>query len=97
MGIEAAVAAMAAMAGGSAIEQHNQAKQAQRAAADQAALQRQALTNLQAEPAPVIPVADDEASRRARRRSIATQMMRRGRQSTILTADTATGSDALGG
>lgn len=39
-----------------------------------------------------MPTPDDEAMRLARRRSIASQMQRRGRASTILTAD-----DVLGG
>ena len=46
-------------------------------------------------PAPelVMPIADDEAVKRARKRSIAAQLQRGGRESTILT----TGSDSLGG
>lgn len=44
-------------------------------------------------PAPVMPMADDEAVKRARKRSIAAQMGRRGRDSTILTDS----SDRLGG
>lgn len=52
------------------------------------------------EPAPTpapepqtMPVADDEAIRTARRRSIASQMKRSGRSSTMLSSD----SDTLGG
>jgi hypothetical protein len=41
---------------------------------------------------PVMPVADDEAIRRAKRRSIAKQLGRGGRSSTLLTD-----SDSLGG
>lgn len=44
---------------------------------------------------PPTPLPDDEAMRKARRRSITSQMARRGRASTILT-DQGTG-DALGG
>lgn len=44
-------------------------------------------------PTPVMPLADDEAVKRARRASIARQMSRGGRSSTILSS----GSDALGG
>lgn len=45
-------------------------------------------------PGPIVmPLADDEAVRRARRRGIAGQMGRRGRSSTMLTAD----SETLGG
>jgi len=44
-------------------------------------------------PEPVMPIADDEAVREARRRSIAAQMGRGGRQSTILSDD----STKLGG
>jgi len=35
-------------------------------------------------PAPVMPIADDEAVKRARRRSVASQMQRGGRTSTML-------------
>jgi hypothetical protein len=46
------------------------------------------------EPAPrVMPLADDDAVMRARRRSIAEQQRRAGRSSTMLTAE----SDSLGG
>lgn len=44
-------------------------------------------------PAPTMPIADDEAVRRAKRRSIAMQLARGGRSSTILTGD----GDKLGG
>lgn len=40
------------------------------------------------EKATVMPLADDEAVRRAKRRSIIQQRARRGRDSTILTGDT---------
>jgi hypothetical protein len=43
--------------------------------------------------APVMPIADDEAVRRARKQSIARQMGRGGRTSTMLTSD----SETLGG
>lgn len=47
-------------------------------------------------PPPVMPVPDDAAVQAAKRRSIAMQLQRRGRQSTILT-DPVTGGDGLGG
>jgi len=37
------------------------------------------------EPPPLMPIPDDEEAQKARRRSIAAQISRRGRQSTILT------------
>lgn len=77
-------------AGGSLIQQRKADK---RAEAD-AALQRATLAELQQEPPAVMPTVDDEATRRARRRSIASTMARRGRASTILT-DSGTG-DTLG-
>ena len=43
---------------------------------------------------PPTPMPDEEALKKARRRSISAQLGRRGRQSTILTD---TGGDALGG
>lgn len=49
------------------------------------AAQREALAAMQREPEPTMPTPDDEAVRRARRRSIARQLGARGRQSTILT------------
>ena len=61
----------------------------------QAAQQREALAALEAKPIAVIPNADDDATKAARRRSIAGQMQRRGRQSTLLT-DQDSGGDALG-
>lgn len=45
------------------------------------------------EVAPVMPIADDEAVRRAKKRAIAKQMGRGGRRSTILTEN----EDSLGG
>ena len=45
-------------------------------------------------PEKATPMPDDEALKKARRRSISAQLGRRGRQSTILTD---TGGDALGG
>lgn len=45
------------------------------------------------EPPPIMPVADDEATNRAKKKSIAAQVARRGRASTILTQN----EDAVGG
>lgn len=44
-----------------------------------------------------IPMPDPEAQARARRRSIAQQLGRRGRASTVLTTGADSGTDALGG
>lgn len=73
-------------------------QKAQKKADQDAALARQQMADLQsaaAAPKPVIPAANDEAVRRAKERSIASQIRRRGRASTILT-DTTAGTDALG-
>jgi len=90
MGVSPAWAAVAVSAT-AANTQRIQANQARRAAEAQAALEREALAKLQAEPEPAMPLDD---LRRSRRRSISAQMRRRGRASTILT-DTAS-TDALG-
>lgn len=45
------------------------------------------------EPPPVMPTADDDAVKRAKKKSIAAQVARRGRASTILTQN----DDAVGG
>lgn len=63
-------------------------------ASDAAKRERDALAALQAEPTPTMPTPDDETVRNARRRSIAGQLARRGRASTILTD--AGNTDALG-
>ena len=47
-------------------------------------------------PSPVMPTADDEAVKRARKKSLAAQYRRRGRSSTIL-SDAVTDSEKLGG
>lgn len=69
-------------------------RKATKAAQADAALERERLAALQAEPEPVVPTTDDETIRRSRQRSISAQMRRRGRTSTILTNSTAT--DPLG-
>ncbi len=48
-------------------------------------------------PPPVMPTPDDAAVRSAQRRSIAAQLARRGRQSTILTDPLGGGDSKLGG
>lgn len=58
---------------------------------DQAKVQAPALT-----PPTVMPVPDDQAVQQAKRRSIAAQMARRGRASTILT-DSQSSGETLGG
>ena len=96
MGIDPLTLGVMALAGGtgiSAIEQRKARKEAEK----QAALERESLAALQAEPTPempAIPRANDDATRRARRRSIASRM-RGGRQSTILTGGDV--SEPLGG
>jgi len=92
MAANAAYWAIAAVAAYGARDQHMDAQAAQSAAENQANEQRAALAELQSEPEPVIPLNDDDAARRARRRSITSQMRRRGRASTILTGGTDTGS-----
>lgn len=85
----------AAVTAGSAVSQHRDAKKAREEAERQAAEQREALAALESEPEVAMPTGDDEATRRARRRSISAQLRRRGRQSTILTGDDSSGT-ALG-
>lgn len=60
----------------------------------QAAQTRDALASLKKEPEPTMPSADDAATKAARSRSIAEQIRRRGRASTILTGSS--GPDSLG-
>lgn len=93
MGVSAAVGLGAAAFAG--FNQADEARRARHTAQDAGEANQKALEELQAKPLPVVPVADDKAMRDARRRSIAEQMRRRGRQSTILT-DTGAG-DTLGG
>lgn len=78
-----------------AASQAEEARKARKQAEQDAILQRQALADLQAEEKPVIPLGDDAAAKKARRRSIASLAQRRGRASTILTSDSVT-SDPLG-
>lgn len=93
MGISAGVAVGVGLF--SAVQGADDARRARHTAEAQAEQQTKAIQELQAKPQPVVPVADDRAMADARRRSIAEQMRRRGRQSTILT-DSGAG-DALGG
>ena len=72
----------------------HQSSEAKKDARRQAEQQQQALEALKREGTPAMP--DAEAQARARRRSIAGQLGRRGRASTILTSGSDTG-DALGG
>lgn len=82
------------VATGGAYSASRDAKRAREQAEAQAAAQREALAALESEPVPVVPLADDVASQRAKRRSISAQLRRRGRASTILTNPA--GSEALG-
>jgi len=93
MGVTA-MYAVAAVGAASAVDQHQSAKKARTAAEENAAKEREALAALQQEDEAPIPLADEDAIRKQRRRSIASQMRRRGRASTILT-DSGTG-DTLG-
>ena len=99
MGVSAAILAPAALAtvgaaavsgGLQASEMRKARKQAERLAAEE----RARIEALQREAESPMPLADDEEVRRARRRSITSQMRRRGRQSTILTSDAS--GDRLG-
>ena len=90
-----AIAAYIGTAAVTTAVQMNAAEGDREDAENQATLERQRLADLQAEEKPVIPLGDDAATKRSRRRSIASQMQRRGRQSTILTDDTQSG-DVLG-
>lgn len=65
--------------------QASASRSARRQAEQQAAQQQAALQAARAAPEPVLPRPDDEAVRRARKRSITAQLLRRGRASTILT------------
>lgn len=92
MGVSAAV-----VAGAAAINtgvQYYEGRKARKSAEAQAAAEREQMAQLANRKEPVIPEADDAATRAARRRSIAAQLRRRGRASTILTQDSA--SDTLG-
>lgn len=93
MGVETALLAVAAVSAYGAYEQRQDAKEARKQAERQAALDREAIAALKAEPTPAMPTSAD--ARRARRTSIAEQMRRRGRASTILT-DSTESSDVLG-
>lgn len=95
MGVSAAVTVAATVA--TAVQGADDARRARHTAEANAQKQADALAALKGEPAPVIPVADSKAVNDAKRRSIADQMRRRGRSSTILTGGNDTGaSDALG-
>lgn len=94
MGVEVATIAAIVGAGATAYGAL-QSREARKDAERQAAQQREALAALEAEPVPAVPTPDDDASKRARQRSISAQLRRRGRASTILTNQDS-GSDALG-
>ena len=77
-----------------AVKTYVDSQKAAKEAKKQAEQQQQALEAMKREGTPAMPDADAQA--RARRRSIAGQLGRRGRASTILTSGSDTG-DALGG
>jgi uncharacterized membrane protein YebE (DUF533 family) len=84
--VSASIAAVASV--GMSVYQSNQQRKAAEA---EAARQREAIAALEAKPQPVLaPQTDQEAARRS---SIKSQLLRRGRQSTILSD---TPSDTLG-
>lgn len=92
MGVSAAV-----IAGAAAVNtgvQYYEGRKARKSAEAQAAAEREQMAQIANRKEPVIPESDDAATRAARRRSIAAQIRRRGRASTILTQDSA--SDTLG-
>lgn len=91
MGISAAIIAGVSVV--STISSMDASRRAAHTAEDEAKRQREALAKLQAVPPPEMPIADSVLTDAARRRSITTQMARRGRASTILTDNT----DPLGG
>ena len=70
---------------------NKRAKNAQAAAKRQADEQTAALQALEQEPEAAIPTGDDQAIRRQRKRSIARQLARGGRSSTILTGESGAG------
>lgn len=95
MGISGAIIAGAMV--GSAVVGAREQRKARQAAEEQARLERESIEALQRELAASekpMPTPDDDAARRARRRSISGYARRRGRQSTILTGDVS--SDSLG-
>lgn len=94
MAANAAYWTIAAVAGATAVDQHESTRAARNEAEREAQRQRDALARMQQEAEPVMPLTDDASIRRARRQSITQQMRRRGRASTILT-DNAAG-DVLG-
>lgn len=93
MGLTAGIVA-AGIGAAAGVNQGLEARKARKSAEAQAAAEREALAALQQEPEPVMPVPDDKAMRDARRRSISSQMRRRGRASTLLSES---GGDGLGG
>lgn len=99
MGFSAAIAAAAVIGGSMAYGARQQRKMAQEEQR-QTEAERQRVEAVQREitaetVASPMPVPDSQDQRRAKRRSIADQMRRRGRASTILTGDGPT-SDPLG-
>ena len=84
------LAASVGVSGATAIDARNQRKKAE----NQARADAQLLADERAKPPPAIPD-PVEVTRGERRRSIAAQMRRRGRASTMLT-DTDSGGTALG-
>jgi hypothetical protein len=87
MGVNAALWVGAAIAAGSAAKNADDTRFAQHSAEDEAKRQRALMDKLQK---PLMPAIDDAQATLEKRRSIASQFARRGRESTILT-------DPLGG
>jgi hypothetical protein len=89
MGISGAAWVGAAVAAAGAVSSADQSRYATNTARDEARKQQEALLKLQSEP---MPVADSAQTDAAKRRSIVSQMARRGRASTVLSDP----ADALG-
>lgn len=97
MGISAGIAVFAGASVYSARQSRKARQDAERAAHEEREAIRAMQREIQAEAAEAnkaIPTPDDDASRRARRRSMSSYSRRRGRQSTMLTGDVS--SDSLG-
>lgn len=97
MAASAVILGGAAIGGAQAHQQRKARKEAQAAAdverAQIEALQREITAQAAEKP---MPTPDDDAARRAKRRSVAGTARRRGRQSTILTSGTGVTGDSLG-
>lgn len=92
MGVSAAWA-VAAIAAAGVAQQADSSRYASNTARDEAKRQRDLLASLKDQPVPEMPTPDSAQARLEKRRSIASQLSRRGRASTMLTGN----KDPLGG